>query len=62
MTKKKLNEKRPAGAGAVAPASPATAADNNLLRALKRNAEKTVEPALKQRLHAAIDAIEARRA
>jgi hypothetical protein len=61
MTKKLNQKRRPIGAGAVVPASPATTADN-LLATLKRNAEKAAEPALKQRLYAAIAAIETRRA
>jgi hypothetical protein len=70
--KKKLSKKRPDGAGAVAPASstskpaPASstrnpAAEDQLLTILKHNLEKATEPELKQRLHGAISAIEARR-
>jgi hypothetical protein len=58
MTKKKLNEKRPGSAGARAPAS--KPASNNLLAILRRNAARTTEPELLQRLHAAIREIEAR--
>jgi hypothetical protein len=55
--KKRNNQKRPHGAGAVAPASPATAADN-LLEILKRNMTRATEPELVQRLRDAIRAIE----
>jgi hypothetical protein len=57
---KKLQNKRPNGAGAVAPASPKSVT-NSLFTILKRNAERATEPELVQRLHTAISAIEARR-
>jgi hypothetical protein len=60
--KKRNNRKQPHGVGACAPASPAPKpAANNLLAALKRNAERATEPELKQRLHDAIRAMEDRR-
>jgi hypothetical protein len=58
--KKRNNQKRLGGAGAVAPASPTSAA-NSLLAILKRNMARATEPGLVQRLRNAIHAIEARR-
>jgi hypothetical protein len=59
---KKLNQKRPNGAGAGVPASPAPkSATDNLLAILKHNVARATEPELVQRLRDAIRAMEARR-